>query len=96
MGEFVKTSLEANGVGLIRFDRPEARNALNNAVRGELAAAFEQFGSDETVRCVVLTGTAEVFAAGADIKAMAEASSQDMANTGGQAAWQVIRAFAKP
>ncbi|NNE22249.1 MAG: enoyl-CoA hydratase [Rhizobiales bacterium] len=96
MGEFVKTSLEQAGVGLIRFDRPEARNALNEVVRGELAAAFEQFGADDAVRCVVLAGTDKVFAAGADIKAMAEASAEDMANTGGEAAWQVIRRFAKP
>ena len=96
MGEFVKTSLEQDGVGLIRFDRPEARNALNDVVRAELAAAFEQFGADDDVRCVVLSGTDKVFAAGADIKAMAEASAADMANTGGEAAWQVISSFAKP
>jgi len=65
-------------------------------VRGELAAAFEQFGADDSVRCVVLSGTDKVFAAGADIKAMAEASAEDMANTGGEAAWKVIRSFAKP
>ena len=96
MAEFVKTSLEGQGVGLIKFDRPEARNALNDTVRSELAAAFEMFGGDDEVRCVVLAGTDKVFAAGADIKMMAEASSQDMANSGGEAAWKVLRTFAKP
>ena len=96
MGEFVKTSVEGQGVGLIKFDRPDARNALNDAVRSELAAAFELFGADDDVRCVVLAGTDKVFAAGADIKMMAGASSADMANSGGEAAWKVLRTFAKP
>lgn len=96
MSDFVEVSHCDGGVCLVRINRPEARNALNDAVRRELAEAFGQLDGDDTVRCIVLAGTDKVFAAGADIKAMANASSEDMAKTGAEAAWQTIREFPKP
>ena len=58
-------------VGLISINRPEALNALNNQVLGELLAAFAAFDADDGQRCAVLTGSEKAFAAGADTKEMA-------------------------
>jgi enoyl-CoA hydratase/carnithine racemase len=67
----VDTSLE-DGVALCRLNRPEARNALSPELMEELAAAVERFDADPAVRCIVIAGSDEVFAAGADIGALAE------------------------
>jgi len=58
-------------VALIRLNRPEALNALNQRLMQELAAALQAADSDDAVRCVVLTGSEKAFAAGADSKEMA-------------------------
>jgi len=57
----------ADGVALVRLNRPEARNALNVAMREALHAAFVSLAEDESVRAIVLAGSAKVFAAGADL-----------------------------
>jgi enoyl-CoA hydratase/carnithine racemase len=59
-------------VGLARLDRPEARNALSPELMEELAALLERWDADPGLRCIVIAGGDEWFAAGADIKAMAE------------------------
>jgi enoyl-CoA hydratase/carnithine racemase len=59
-------------VGIVTLDRPEKRNALSPALMEELATAVTAYDTDSDVRCIVITGSDEVFAAGADIKAMAE------------------------
>ncbi len=59
-------------VGVVRLDRPEALNALNAALLGELATAIARFEDDAAIGAVVLTGSEKAFAAGADIKEMAE------------------------
>jgi len=58
-------------VALIRLNRPDALNALNSKLLGELAKAVAAAEADEKVRCIVLTGSEKAFAAGADIKEMA-------------------------
>jgi enoyl-CoA hydratase/carnithine racemase len=58
-------------VGLARLNRPEARNALSDDLREELAAVCERWDADDEIRCIVIAGTDDWFAAGADIKAMA-------------------------
>lgn len=85
-----------DGIAVIRLNRPEARNALNGAVREQLADHFATLAADESVRCVVLTGGPKVFAAGADIKAMAEAGARDMLLRAGERQWQPIKDFPKP
>lgn len=57
-------------VGLIRIHRPEAMNALNDAVMNGITAAVDAFEADEGIGCLVLTGSDKAFAAGADIAAM--------------------------
>ncbi|MBI1217233.1 MAG: enoyl-CoA hydratase [Rhodobacteraceae bacterium] len=61
----------AEGVALIRLNRPKALNALNAQLMAELATAVTAAEADEAVRCIVLTGSDRAFAAGADIKEMA-------------------------
>ena len=65
-------------VGLVTLNRPQALNALNGELLGEVCDAFEAFDADESIGCIVLTGSAKAFAAGADIKEMAPQSYMDM------------------
>jgi enoyl-CoA hydratase len=65
-------------VALIKLNRPEALNALNSELLGELADALTQADANDKVRCIVLTGSEKAFAAGADIKEMSEKSFVDV------------------
>jgi enoyl-CoA hydratase/carnithine racemase len=81
MGEFVELQV-ANGIGTIRLQRPPM-NALNIAIQEELRAASTAFTADEDVRAVIVYGGEKVFAAGADIKEMADMSYVRMAARAG-------------
>jgi enoyl-CoA hydratase/carnithine racemase len=70
MGEVVSYQLE-DGVALLVIDRPEARNAINQAVGKGLWEGFRRFEEDPAAAVLVLTGTGEAFCAGADLKEMA-------------------------
>ena len=70
MGEVVSYQLE-DGVALLVIDRPEARNAINQAVGKGLWGGFRRFEEDPAAAVLVLTGTGEAFCAGADLKEMA-------------------------
>ena len=67
-------------VALIRLDRPDAMNALNTQLLGELCAALEEADGNDKVRCIVITGSDKAFAAGADIKEMSGMSFVDVFN----------------
>ena len=82
--------------GLIRLNRPEAMNALNGAVMEELAQALEAFDADAAIGAMVLTGDDRAFAAGADIKEMAEASSVEMLLSDRIGRWDRLRRIHKP
>ena len=60
------------GVGVIRLNRPKALNALNDALIAELNTALDAFEADDAIGCILITGSEKAFAAGADIKQMAE------------------------
>ena len=65
--------LETHGrVGLITLNRPQALNALNSQIIGELNHALDGLEADSNIGCIVLTGSKKAFAAGADIKEMSE------------------------
>jgi enoyl-CoA hydratase len=68
----------SEGVALIRLNRPEALNALNSQLLGELGQALDAAAGDDAVRCLVLTGSDRAFAAGADIKEMSDKSYAQM------------------
>jgi len=65
-------------VGIIRLNRPQALNALNAKLKAELAAALDTFEAAADIACIVITGSDKAFAAGADIKEMADKSFIDV------------------
>ncbi len=86
-------------VTLITLNRPQALNALNSQVCAELTLAFAAYEADETQGCAVLTGSGEkAFAAGADIKEMADKPAADFFLADFFADWQakIVRATRKP
>src|SRR5688572_19393994 len=65
-------------VGIAQINRPQALNALNSPTMDELVTALQAFDDDDNVGCMVLTGNERAFAAGADIKQMAGATTVTM------------------
>jgi len=84
-------------VGLVRLNRPNALNALNDALMNELGEALAKFDADEGVGAIVITGSDKAFAAGADIGAMKDFSYMDVYK--GEYItrnWERIRSIRKP
>ncbi len=96
MGEFVRLEVE-DGVGTIRIDRPKM-NALNVQVQEEIRACAAEAATRDDVRAVIVYGGERVFAAGADVKEMADMSYTDMvARSGGlQSAFTAVAKIPKP
>ncbi len=63
-----------NGIAIIKLNRPKALNALNSEINQDIMAAIEQVKADPSVRVLIMTGSERAFAAGADVKEMAEAT----------------------
>ena len=76
--ETILTELPAEGVGLVRLNRPQALNALNSTLTREIFDALEDFDRDNSIGCMILTGGDKAFAAGADIKEMVDQSAVAM------------------
>ncbi len=93
--QFILTEVH-DSAGLIRLNRPKQLNALNGTLIEELAAAAEAFDADPTVGAVVLTGDERAFAAGADIREMAEASAVEMLLNDRIGKWERFRKVKKP
>ena len=84
-------------VGLIRINRPEALNALNNDVVVGIGAAIDAFEADDNIGCIVVTGNEKAFAAGADIGAMASWTYMDVYKSDYITRnWEAIRRVRKP
>ena len=98
MAEFETILTETRGrVGLITLNRPQALNALNAQLTREVTAALSAYEADEGIGCVVLTGSARAFAAGADIKEMAPQSYMDVFKGDLFAAFEhAVSSFRKP
>lgn len=86
----------AEGVSLIRLNRPKELNALCLELMDELVHAFRVLDQDPDTRCIVLTGNERAFAAGADIKQMAGRSAMDMLRIDQFAKWDSIKKTKKP
>lgn len=69
---------QREAVTLVTLNRPQALNALNGQLLQDLIAVFEAYDADPAQRCLVITGSEKAFAAGADIKEMADKSGADM------------------
>ncbi|NBD20757.1 enoyl-CoA hydratase [Aquabacterium fontiphilum] len=98
--ETILTEVRGEGdrrTGLITLNRPKALNALNDQLMNELGEALLAFDADEDIGCIVITGSAKAFAAGADISAMAQMSFVD-AYKGDFVThnWETIRRVRKP
>ncbi len=83
-------------VGLITLNRPQALNALNHALLNELMDALDEFERNDQIRAMVITGNQKAFAAGADIKEMADRTYQEMTERDPIAVFGRIRNAAKP
>jgi enoyl-CoA hydratase len=83
-------------VGVIRLNRPNALNALNRALIAELTAAVEAFEADANIGCMLITGSEKAFAAGADIKEMADKSFMDAYGGNFTAEWDRVARTRKP
>jgi enoyl-CoA hydratase len=83
-------------VGIIRLNRPQALNALNIALKSELLAAAETFDADTGIGCIVITGSDKAFAAGADIKEMADQSYIDVLSADYAADYERLTRVRKP
>ncbi|MBI5119383.1 MAG: enoyl-CoA hydratase/isomerase family protein [Rhodospirillales bacterium] len=86
----------AGAIALLRLNRPEARNALNMALRRQLAEAFANATSDPAVKAIVVTGNGEAFAAGADLAEMADAGTIDILLRETHLLWRTIAQCPKP
>ncbi len=85
-----------DSVGLIRLNRPDALNALNSDLIAELNEALDAFEADDSIGCIVLTGSEKAFAAGADIKEMQSKSYMDTYMGDFIGKWERITTVRKP
>ena len=83
-------------VGLITLNRPKALNALSSALMAELGKALADFEADDDIGCMVLTGSEKAFAAGADLKDMADRTTVEMFHRKTERLWQNIADYPKP
>src|SRR5271167_1157535 len=83
-------------VGLIRLNRPQALNALNRALIHDLTHALDAFEADGKIGCMVITGSDKAFAAGADIKEMADKTFADAFLGDFAATWDRAATVRKP
>ena len=95
--EMITVRTEGDKVGIITLNRPKQLNALNDQLMTELGDALKTFDANETIGCMIITGSEKAFAAGADIGAMANYSFAD-AYKGDYITrnWEQIRGIRKP
>ncbi|MBK6482105.1 MAG: enoyl-CoA hydratase/isomerase family protein [Chitinophagaceae bacterium] len=83
-------------IALIKLHRPKELNALNRQLMQELQQALQELDEDEKVRVIVLTGDEKAFAAGADIRQMADATALDLLKLNQFATWDQVKKTRKP
>ena len=86
----------ADGVALLRLNRPQAKNALSLNMQAQLSQAFVELSADDSVHCIVLTGGDVVFAAGGDIHSMQGAGAIDILKRHTERVWAPIEDCPKP
>jgi enoyl-CoA hydratase len=91
----ILTSTE-DQIGIVSLNRPQVLNALSHDLMAELVQALEAFDKDENVRAIVLTGSERAFAAGADIKEMADETSISIMLKDQFATWDRVKNIKKP
>lgn len=91
----IKTEIEGQ-IAIVSLNRPQVLNALNHELMSELAEALEGFDRDDSVRVIILTGSERAFAAGADIKEMADEGAVSILLKDRLATWDRVRHIKKP
>jgi enoyl-CoA hydratase len=86
----------SDDIAVFRLNRPQVRNALNLLVRQRLAAEVARHAADPAIRCLIITGSDTVFAAGADISEMAKAGPMEAMARNVQQYWRVLMECPKP
>ena len=86
----------ADGVGVITLNRPKALNALNTTLMNEVVSAAEQFDADPEIGAIVITGSERAFAAGADIKEMADKTFSEVVSESFFGAWDNLSRLRTP
>jgi len=95
--EFIKVNPQYDKhIALIELNRPKELNALNTQLMAEIRDTLKEFDNDDNIRVVILTGGERVFAAGADIKQMADATAISMLNIDQFSTWDQIKRNKKP
>jgi enoyl-CoA hydratase/carnithine racemase len=92
----VEVAIDEFHVALLRLNRPEARNALSQEMREEIASSLERLDADPNVGCIVIAGSDDYFAAGADIRAMAERPIDAEPDPKGIEFWRRLAAVETP
>lgn len=90
MSDIVLLERPDPAIAVVRINRPEVRNALNLEVRQKMAAIFRDFMDDQALRCVILTGNEEAFAAGADILDMSRIDAVAMYHRHTERLWSAV------
>jgi len=96
MSDEVVLAERDGAVGIARLNRPDARNALSAEVMNSLAAICEAWDADPEVRCIVIAGGDDYFAAGADVKALRDRTFQESLVTPAASFWPRIAAIRTP
>ncbi|HEJ2815049.1 TPA: enoyl-CoA hydratase [Pseudomonas aeruginosa] len=86
----------AADIALLRLNRPQARNALNDEVRQRLASHFQTLGADPAIRVIVLTGDSRCFAAGADLRDLSTSTAIGLYGRHSERYWEAIARCPKP
>jgi enoyl-CoA hydratase/carnithine racemase len=95
LSSVLESSLDGR-VATLTLNRPEARNALSPELMDELGAELERLDPDPEVRCIVIAGSDDVFAAGADIRAMSERSFAEALHHPAAGFWKRLVAVKTP
>ena len=95
MSDVILSEIDGH-VGIVRLNRPEVLNALNLELMKKLVAQLEAYDDDPDIYAILLSGSETVFAAGADITDMADASTFDMYSRNQFARWERIKKISKP
>jgi enoyl-CoA hydratase/carnithine racemase len=96
LAAIVDTSVDEFHVALLQLNRPEARNALSPEMKERLIAELERLDADPEVRCMVIAGSDQTFAAGADIRTLAERDIGAPADPEAAAFWTRLAAVETP
>ena len=96
MTQHVDVGTRGAGVWLLRLDRPEARNALSPELMEELASELERLDAEREARCLVIAGSDDVFAAGADVRALRERTFEESMRHPAASFWPRVAAIKTP